>query len=141
MRNAKFFIFLFSLFFSLCAQASFAEENCAPNGIDVEHANQFIAVFKTYLNQNKPKKIADMATFPLRINDSSIPNHIRTFYVKSKTDFLKRYPAIFTKSTIAAINNDLNLFCNYQGAAFGSGTIWFQATKKDAKFFVVNVAT
>ena len=58
--------------------------------------------------------VADMISYPLRINTTSSETHKSvTHYIKTKKAFIDSYDELFTKEKINAVIDDQAIFCNY----------------------------
>lgn len=134
------------LLISLFTTTTFADEevarSCEFNHINYKQAVSFINTFKIELQKNNIKAIADMASYPLKVNEIikvKGKDVIRTKTIKTKQQFLQDYPAIFTKTMKNTILEDEEpIFCNYQGAMIAHGTIWFNTENDKPAFFSVN---
>lgn len=99
------------------------KEQCENNGVNFENAQNFVIQLKKAIRNNNKDKMAEMISYPLRINKM---DDEKSFYLKNSDQFLKKYSQLFNNKMKKAVADDNGpLFCNYQGAMIAGGWIWF----------------
>ena len=143
----KRLLVMVALVSALFATAAIADDNiagtCAFNGINYKLSVTFVNTLKAELQKNNKQAIAGMASFPLQVNEIAMTNgkeHTRHRSVKDKHQFLREYDSIMTENMRHQIINDQDdIFCNYQGAMIAGGMVWFNTTNDKPTFFSLNI--
>lgn len=134
----KKIIYIFLICISCISNISFAlseQEQCEFNGINYAQAKSFVVHIKAALDKNDKNKVADLISYPLRINKSPSKHYTIT----SKHTFMIQYPKLFPEKARKSILEDKGIFCNYQGAMLGGGAIWFNTKNNSIKIFSINL--
>lgn len=103
----------------MTSQSSFGD-----NGYDYWQSVDFVKALQKAVSEKNINAIAEMVQFPLRVNS------IKHQEIKTKADFLKAYPTIFTQAVQDKITtlNPYIVFCNSQGVSFANGLMWLNQT-------------
>lgn len=112
------------------------DQQCEANAINYQQAVIFVKKLEDAVKNNDKKTVAELGDYPVRINIKK-----KSTYIKNKKEFIKSYNNIFTSEVKSLLFRDKTIFCNYQGAATGYGTVWFWAGKEGANFYVINVSS
>ncbi len=118
------------------ASAFSEQDSCVNNGINYALATTLLNDLKAALIQDDKNKIADLISYPLRVNDANSKRHV---IVKSKTEFLQKYDTLFSTPNKKRLLGSNNIFCNFQGAMLGGGAVWFKTKENSAKIYVINI--
>lgn len=110
------------------------KQQCEANGINYKQALNFVIQFQDALKKDDREKVATLFSYPIRVYKEKT-----TFYIKSKQEFLQKYPAIFHKNMKAGLMGDSEIFCNSQGASIGGGWLWFDTSKAGITIIAINV--
>lgn len=113
-------------------------EGCELNGIDYHLAQELVSNLKHALKTNDNDKLANLFSFPLRVNEAGKENKVKILYVKNKDEFMKQLAEIMPNNIRNKIMKEDGIFCNYQGAMISNGIIWFNTDNGVAKIFVIN---
>lgn len=92
------------------------------DGLTEDEVTAFLGALQEAVRSDKPAAVADLVVFPLRVNKPP-----QTSLVKTRSEFLRRYAALFTPAVRAAIlrQRPAELFRSWQGFMIGNGEIWF----------------
>ncbi|WP_108650064.1 hypothetical protein [Dongshaea marina] len=124
---AACFLIGLSVLFSLpsYAVADFEQTGCHDNGYNSRLIHQTLVGFKEAVENGTPSKTAEFFRFPLKVYLRDGQHQIinRGYFISNYNRIMP--PEI--RSRIASINEH-QLWCNYQGAMFDAGNIWFSAT-------------
>lgn len=132
MKLKSIFLILF-IIYTLFLSLGFAEtstssdkEICEFNGMNYEEALNFVKELHKLIKTNNKRKLANMISFPLRINKISRKSGGKiTYYIKTKKEFIEQYHTLISPDMKKVIANDLGVSCNYLGGFTGSGLVWF----------------
>ncbi|MCL5260236.1 MAG: hypothetical protein M1561_00925 [Gammaproteobacteria bacterium] len=112
---------------------------CKNEFIDYNDAVTFAKLVKNAVLNNDKNKLAEMASYPLKVGkvreNSSDKKVIQ--YIKTKRQFIEQYSLIFSKEVINSIlQNDISdIFCKYQSGSIADGSMWFHGNP--LKFYIV----
>ena len=122
MRLLIGFAIVFAAIPSVAAQTRF-------DGLTEDEITGFLGALQAAVRSGKPAEVADLVVFPLRVNTPP-----KTGFVKTRSEFVRRYAEIFTPAVRAAIlrQRPTELFRNWQGLMIGNGEIWFRGVCPDA---------
>jgi hypothetical protein len=131
---------IFYLFFTAtCYAISQEQQSCELNGINYTQAKSLTQSLKAALKEDDIQTIANLISYPLRINTSA-NGKATHYFMKNKNEFIQKYNALFTESMKKSILDDNSLFCNYKGAMLGAGTVWFTTDDAGTKIFSINLS-
>ncbi len=101
------------------------------------------AVFTTYfaklqkaVEDNKPKEVADLVSYPMNLNKDN-----KTFVIHNKNEFIKKYDQIFTsrvREQLSAQKAD-KVFVNWKGIMVGEGDLWIGIQNNKLGVIAVNI--
>lgn len=113
------------------------EEACSFNGINYFKAVKFVKKLQAAIKMDDKNAVANMVSYPMKINKLNNKKVLVHFFIRGKQEFLQQYENILTpKNKKYILDNDpKDIFCNYQGAMVGAGTVWFE----DDSINVINV--
>lgn len=96
------------------------------SSISDEEVTIFLDALKKAVQQDNPKEVAKLISYPCRWNTKKEHKVLKT-----EKDFLKYYKCIMQKSLKELIEKTQtgDLFVNYQGFMIGNGEIWFDPRK------------
>ena len=98
---------------------------------DDREVEQFFVSFKEAIAKGDKKKVASLASYPIRVNLGSG----RWKRIRNAADFISAYDRIFDdKFTRLILRTDVkDLWAKWSGVAMPRGEIWFNGILKDAK--------
>ena len=114
------------------------ESSCTSDSGHYDEIVAFFQGFQTKVVTGDKTGVADLMSFPLRLNRAS---PAKPKFIASRTAFLKHYDAAITPAIIASIRNaqPYEVFCRDEGAMFGFGIAWVHKDeKRRLGVFVVN---
>ena len=115
----RYITIILSLFLSGYLFALNTDERIEELFGEVKPYKVFFTQFQEAVKNNNPTEVSKYINYPLHEGDSIL--------AKDKSEFIKKYHAIFTTEVRTAVLNQQykNIFANYQGIMFGNGQVWF----------------
>ena len=112
--------------------------NCDPQfnlGVPPEALSDFHFELLGHLKRNDREAVIKMVNFPLRTPKRD------NMKINTPEDLRKHYDSIFTDQIIAVVvgQHPAEFFCNYQGAMYGAGGIWFNNFNDSKRLRIVTV--
>lgn len=103
---------------------------------DPKQFNDFFIKFQHAIAANDKKTIADMISYPLRVNKNE-----HSIQIKHKSEFIKEYNRIITKKVKKKVlNQELNkLFVNSYGVMIGDGEMWISQIDGKIAIYAFNL--
>lgn len=113
-------------------------ENCNAQfnlGVPPQRLADFHYALLANLERGDKEAVIKMVNFPLRTPQ------LKDFKFTTPDDLRKHYDTVFTDAITQAVANQhpISLFCNYQGAMYGSGALWFNNFNESERFRIVTI--
>jgi len=91
--------------------------------------------FRNALSSHDPGKLSLLVQFPLRVNDE-----LGDFLLPDAASLQERFEKVFTSKVQRTVLSQApeSLFCNYQGVAYGNGTVWVSESDHGYRIETVN---
>lgn len=103
---------------------------------DPKQFNDFFIKLQDAVADNDKKAIADMISYPLRVNKNG-----HSIEIKNKSEFVKAYSRIITKKVKKKVlHQELNkLFVNSYGVRIGDGEMWISQIDGKIAIYAINL--
>ncbi|MCM3293923.1 hypothetical protein M3661_27900 [Paenibacillus sp. MER 180] len=103
---------------------------------DPQEVNDFIVNLQSAVAANDKKAVAEMVSYPLRVNQAG-----HSTQIASKTAFVKQYNSIITKKVRQKVlAQEVNkLFVNYNGVMIGDGEMWISKIDGKIAIYAMNL--
>jgi len=104
-------------------------------GVSPQALSEFHFTLLQHLRNGDREAVIKMVNFPLRTPKRD------NLKVNTPDDLRKHYDSIFTDKIVATIAGQIptQFFCNYQGAMYGSGGLWFNNFNDAKRLRIVTV--
>lgn len=117
---------IYALVVAICVSTLLAPSNASAqdvgaSGFTREEIAAFVTSLKAAVASGDRKSVADLSSFPLRVNISA-----GRWRLLDRSAFLAEYPKLVSPGTRAVIlgQDPGTVFENYQGIMFGQGEVW-----------------